>query len=144
MKIYPIVLAAFLSITVPSADRLATPALQAHGGAPVSVSVSVTPTRLMPLDTATFAATFSSARPDTGPYTATLELQPRRGGHTLTAAQGGFRLHWGQPLSVYWEWRAGATLPPGVYTVRVRLRDKTRQIVATGTAPVSLIVARHS
>lgn len=146
MKIYPIILTAFLSITVPSADRLTTPALPAHGGAPasVSVSVSVTPTRLMPLDTATFAATFSSARPDTGPYTATLELQPRRGDHTLTAAQGGFRLHWGQPLSVYWEWRAGATLPPGVYTVRVRLRDRTRQLVATGTAPVSLIVARRS
>ena len=147
MKTYPIVLAAFLSITVPSADRLTTPALQAHGGAPVGVSVSVMPTRLTPLDTATFGATFSSARADTGPYTATLELQPRSGGRTLRAAQGGFHLHRGQPLSVYWEWRAGAsagaTLPPGVYTVRVRLRDKTRQIVATGTAPVALIVARH-
>jgi hypothetical protein len=143
MKTYPIVLAAFLSITVPSADRLTTPALQAHGGALVRVSVSVTPTRLTILDIATFAATFSSARADTGPYTATLELQPRSGGHTLAAAQGGFHLHRGQPLSVYWEWRAGATLPPGVYTVRVRLSDKIRQLVATGTAPVALIVARH-
>jgi hypothetical protein len=144
LKTYPIVLAAFLAIIVPSVDRLATPALQTHGGAPISVSVSVIPTRLAPLDVATFAATFSSARPGTGAYTATLELQPRSGGNTPTATQGGFHLHRGQPLSVYWEWRAGTTLPPGVYTVRVRLRDRMRQIVATGTAPVSLIVARHS
>ena len=104
----------------------------------------MTPTRLTILDIATFAATFSPARPDTGPYTAILELQPRSGGHTLRAAQEGFHLHRGQPLSVYWEWRAGTTLPPGVYTVRVRLSDKIRQIVATGTAPGALIVARHS
>jgi hypothetical protein len=65
-------------------------------------------------------------------------------GHdALTATQGAFRLHHGQPLSVYWEWRAGATLPPGAYTVRVRLSDVTRQVVASGTAPVSLVVERY-
>ena len=53
------------------------------------------------------------------------------------------RLHHGQPLSVYWEWRAGAMLPPGVYTVHVQLRDVTRQVVTSGTAPASLVIVRH-
>jgi hypothetical protein len=143
---YTIILAALLSITVPSAVPLTTPASLAHGGAPVGivVSVSVTPTRLMVLDTATFAVTFSAARPASGPYTAILELQPRAGGLTRSAAQGGFHLYRDQSLRLYWEWRAGTTLPPGVYTVRVRLRDTKRRIVATGTAPTLLVVAQRS
>jgi hypothetical protein len=39
---------------------------------------------------------------------------------------------------VYWEWRAGATLPPGAYTVLVRLGDVTRRVVASGAR-----IARH-
>jgi hypothetical protein len=65
------------------------------------------------------------------------------GPDALTATQGAFRLRHGQPLSVYWEWRAGATLPPGAYAVRVRLRDVTRQVVASGTAPTSLVIVRY-
>ena len=114
------------------------------------VSVRVTPTRLAPLDRATIAATFSTDRLVAGPYTATLDLRAHSGGRAvpaghdaLTATQGAFRLHHGQPLSVYWEWRAGATLPPGAYTVRVRLSDVTRQVVASGMAPVSLVIMRH-
>jgi hypothetical protein len=65
-------------------------------------------------------------------------------GHdALTATQGGFLLHHGWPLSVYWEWRAGAALLPGAYTVRVQLSDVTRQVVASGTAPASLVIVRH-
>jgi hypothetical protein len=104
----------------------------------------VTPQRLSPLDTATIAATFSTAGSEGGPYTAILELRPRGGGHGPTASQGGFRLRPGQTLTVYWEWRAGATLPPGRYTVRVRLRDPREHTVAHGTAPAPLIVLRRS
>jgi hypothetical protein len=150
MKMYLMAFAAVLSITALSTNYLTTHASRSHITAPPSVSVSVTPTRLTPLDRATIAARFSSDRPDAGPYTATLELRPHRGGRAvppghdaLTATQGAFRLHHGQPLSVYWEWRAGATLPPGAYTVRVRLSDVTRQVVASGTAPTSLIIVRH-
>jgi hypothetical protein len=150
MKMYLIAFAAVLSITALSTTHLTTQAFRSHTTAPPTVSVSVTPTRLTPLDRATIAATFSSDRPDAGPYTATLELRPHSGGRVvpaghapLTATQGGFRLHHGQRLSVYWEWRAGATLPPGAYTVRVRLRDVTRQVVASSTAPVSLVIERY-
>jgi len=150
MKMYLIAFAAVLSITALSTNQLTTHASRSHTTAPPSVSVSVTPTRLTPLDRATIAATFSSDRPAAGLYTATLELRPHSGGRAvpagddaLTATQGGFRLHHGQPLSVYWEWRAGATLPPGVYMVRVRLSDVTRQVVASSTAPASLVIVRH-
>ena len=150
MKMYLIAFAAVLSITALSTNQLTTHASRSHTTAPPTVSVSVTPTRLTPLDRATIAATFSSDRPDAGPYTASLELRPHSGGRAVpaghdapTATQGAFRLHHGQPLSVYWEWRAGAMLPPGVYTVHVQLRDVTRQVVTSGTAPASLVIVRH-
>ena len=150
MRMYLIGFAAVLSITALSTTHLTTYASRSHTTAPPSVSVSVTPTRLTPLDRATIAARFSSDRPDAGPYTAALELRPHSDGRAvpaghdaLTATQGAFRLHHGQPLSVYWEWRAGATLPPGAYTVRVRLGDVTRRVVASGTAPASLVIVRH-
>ena len=153
MKMCLIAFAAVLSITsitALSTNQLTTHASRSRATAPPTVSVSVTPTQLTPLDRATIAARFSSDRPAAGPYTATLELRPRSGdrmpraGHNaLTATQGGFRLHHGQPLSVYWEWRAGAMLPPGVYTVHVQLRDVTRQVVTSGTAPASLVIVRH-
>lgn len=109
----------------------------------IVVTVSARPTPLMALDTATFVVTFSAVRPAAGPYTAILELQQRGGGPTRSATQGGFHLCRGQPLSVYWVWRAGKTLPPGVYTVRARLCDLLRRIVATATAPTPLVVAPH-
>jgi hypothetical protein len=150
MKLSLMAFAAVLSITALSTTHLTTQASRSHTTAAPSVSVSVTPTRLTPLDRATIAATFSTDRPAAGPYTATLELRSHRGGRAvparhdaLTATQGGFRLHHGRPLSVYWEWRAGATLLPGAYTVRVRLNDVTRQVVASGTAPTSLVIVRH-
>jgi hypothetical protein len=149
MKLYPIALIALLALTVVSATRLTshTPRSRALKEAlvnPVTVAVGVTPRRLSPLDTATIAATFSTAGSEGGPYTAILELRPREGGHEPTASQGGFRLHPGQPLTVYWEWRAGVALPPGRYTVWVRLRDLRGHTVANGTAPTPLIVVRRS
>ena len=131
-------------MTVVSATRLTTHTPRSRATAPVTVAVGVTPQRLSPLDTATIAATFSTARPKDGPYTATLELRPRGGGPGPTATQGGFRLRPDQSLTVYWEWRAGAALPPGRYTVWVRLGDPRGHTVANGTAPAPLIVAGRS
>jgi hypothetical protein len=144
MKLYPIALTALLAMTVVSATSLTTHTPRSRATVPVTVAVGVTPQRLSPLDTATIAATFSTAGSEGGPYTAILELRPQGGGHEPTASQGGFRLHPGQSLTVYWEWRAGATLPSGRYTVWVRLNDPRGHAVATGTAPAPLIVAGRS
>jgi hypothetical protein len=149
MKLYPIALTALLAMTIVSATRLTTHtprsrAIKASLVHPVTVAVGVTPGRLSPLDMATIAATFSTAGSEGGPYTAILELRPQGGAHELTASQGGFRLHPDQSLTVYWEWRAGAALPPGRYTVWVRLRDPRGHTVANGTAPAPLIVAGRS
>src|SRR5437899_12939039 len=67
MKRYLIALAAVLSITALSTHQLTTHAFRSYTAAPPSVTVSVTPTRLTPLDRATIAATFSSDRPAAGP-----------------------------------------------------------------------------
>ena len=144
MKLYPIALTALLAMTAVSATRLTTHTPRSRAAVPVTVTVGVTPQRLSPLDTATIAATFSTAESEGGPYTAILELRPRVGGHGPTASQGGFRLRPGQSLTVYWEWRAGAALPPGRYTVWVRLGDPRGHTVASGTAPAPLLVARRS
>jgi hypothetical protein len=149
MKLYPIALTALLASIIVWAARPAPHAPRSRAITeslvnPVTVAVGVTPRRLVPLDRATIAATFSTAGSESGPYTATLELRPRAGGPGPTATQGRFRLRRGQPLTVYWEWRAGAALPPGVYAVRVRLRDVAGHAVASGTAPAPLIVAGRS
>ena len=144
MKLYLIVLSTLLAIIVVSVTRSAPHAPRSRAGVPVTVAVAVTPRQLSLLDTATIAATFSTARPTSGPYTVTLELRPRAGGPAPTATQGSFTLHPGRPLTVYWEWRAGAALPPGVYAVRVQLRDVAGHAVASGTAPAPLIVAGRS
>ncbi len=150
MKLYPVALTALLSIGVMSAAAGTPQAPRVHAAVsvavavPVAVAVNVTPRRLMPLDRATIAATFSTGRPDSGPYTATLELVQRGDRDGPTARQSGFRLRQGQPLTVSWEWRAGATLPPGIYRVRVRLGDGAGRIVATGQASAPLIVAGQS
>jgi hypothetical protein len=149
MKLFPIALTALLAIIVVAVTRPAPHAPRSHAIKealvhPVTVAVGVTPRRLDPLDRATIAATFSTAGSESGPYTATLELRPRAGGPGPTATQGGFRLRRAQPLTVYWEWRAGAALPPGEYAVRVRLRNVAGYVVAGGTAPASLIVTGRS
>ena len=148
-RLYPTALTVLLALIVVAAASPAPHgprprALNASLVHPVTVAVGVTPRQLVPLNRATIAATFSTAVPESGPYTATLELRPRAGGRGPTTTQGGFRLRRGQPLTVYWEWRAGAALPPGVYAVRVRLRDVAGHAVASGTAPAPLIVAGRS
>jgi hypothetical protein len=149
MKLYPIALTTLLAIIVVAVTRSAPHAPRSHAIKellvnPVTVAVGVTPRRLVPLDRATIAATFSTAGSESGPYTAILELRPSAGDPGPTATQGGFRLRRGQPLTVYWEWRTGAALPPRVYTVRVRLRDVAGHAVASGTAPTPLIVVGRS
>jgi hypothetical protein len=149
MKLFPIALTALLAIIVVAVTRPAPYVPRSHAikeslVTTVTVAVGVTPRRLVPLDRATIAATFSTAGSESGPYTAILELRPSAGDPGPTATQGGFRLRRDQPLTVYWEWRAGAALPPGVYTVRVRLRDVAGYTVASGTAPAPLIVAGRS
>src|SRR2546423_517570 len=120
MKMYLIAFAAVLSITALSTNQLITHTSRSHTTAPPSVSVSVTPTRLTPLDRATIAATFSSDRPAAGLYTATLELRPHSGGRAvpagddaLTATPGGFPLHHRPPLQALREGRARVNEPPG-------------------------------
>lgn len=150
MKRYSTVPSALLTIIVVSVTmaaatiRPAPHASRPRAGVPVTVVVGVTPRRLIPLDTATIAATFTTVGPDSGPYTATLELRPRAGGPVPTAIQSGFRLHTGQPLTVYWEWRAGATLPHGLYTVWVLLRDVHGNTVTSGGAAAPLLVAEQA
>jgi hypothetical protein len=72
----------------------------------------------------------------------TLQLLLRDRGIGPSAAQAGFTLRHGQQLTLYWEWRAGASLPPGTYTVRVVLCEAARpgRLVASGTATTPLSV----
>ena len=92
-------------------------------GLPRIASVAVTPAVLVPLDRATFATTFFNDGFGTGPYRATLQLLSRAGGSPRSATQSGFLLRHHRPITLYWEWRAGASLPPGTYAVRVLLSD---------------------
>ena len=103
MKLYPFALTALLAMTVVSATRLTTHTPRSRASAPVTIAVGVTPRRLNPLDTATIAATFSTAGSEGGPYTTILQLRPRGGGHGPTASQGGFRLR--PELYEFWQHR---------------------------------------
>jgi hypothetical protein len=92
----------------------------------------------------TIATTLYNGSRIAGAYVATLQLLSRDRGIGPSAAQGGVTLRHGQRLTLYWEWRAGASLPPGVYTVRVVLREAARpgRLVASGTATTPLSVRR--
>jgi hypothetical protein len=140
MKLYSIALTALLAIGLAAATGLSPHARYSPTLSPVSIAVDVTPQQLSRLDRATISATFSTADADSGPYTATLELVPPGGGNGPTATQGGFRLRHGQPLTIYWEWRADASLAPGRYAVHVQLSDANAHGVTSGTAPVPLVV----
>lgn len=122
-----------------SPRRRAVAALPAGRG-PTVVTVRAAAARLTLLDTVTIAATFYDSGSSAGPYAATLQLLAR--GRGLSATQDGFSLHHSQRLTLYWEWRAGASLPTGVYTVRVLLRAAARpgHVVASGTASTPLTV----
>jgi hypothetical protein len=149
MKLQPIALTTLLTMTsvspaAVSATRPSAPASRPSAVVPIGVSVGVTPQRLSYLDTATIAATFSIDRPG-GRYTARLELLPQGSDRpTAWREQTELRLRAGQPVTVYWEWRSGASLPAGDYWVRVRVTDVGEHTVASGTAPAPLLVARRS
>jgi hypothetical protein len=150
MKRYSPQLLAFLTIALVTIGMVTVRQGTAHGvlrphtNDPVTVAVGVTPARLAALDTATIATTFAGVAPASGPYSATLELQPRSGGPGPTLTQGGFHLHAHQPLTVYWEWRAGASLPSGAYSVWVHLDDARGRTVTSGRASAPLLVAGPS
>jgi hypothetical protein len=150
MKLHAIALPALLTMTIvsptaASTTRPSSPVARPRAVVPASVTVGVTPQRLSYLETATFAATFSASRPGGGRYTATLELLPQGGSRPAARQdQGGIRLLPSQPVTVYWEWRSGATLPAGRYRVQVQLSDARGHTVARGTAPAPLLVAGRS
>jgi hypothetical protein len=150
MKRYLPVLIAFLTAVLVTTSMLtvwpgaARGVSRPHTGVPVTVAVGVTPSRLLALDTATIATTFAAASPDKAPYSATLELQPQSGGPRPTLTQGGFHLYPHQPLTVYWEWRAGASLPSGTYSVWVHLHNAHGQTVTNFRASAPLLVAGPS
>jgi hypothetical protein len=112
-------------------------------GAPRVLAITTTPAQLAPLETVTIAAALYAGGTGTRPYTATVQLLPADGGPTRTATQGGITLHPRQQETVYWEWRAGASLPTGVYTVRVLLRGTAQPggVVASATAGQTVTVA---
>jgi hypothetical protein len=111
---------------------------------PRVVGVRATPSQLSPLNTATFSATIANTGFDGGPYRATLQLRPLSGGQVRSASQRGFMLRHNQRLTLYWEWRAGASLPPGRYAMRVLLSAASgaAQPLTALTAATSLIVAQ--
>jgi hypothetical protein len=147
VKLHATALSTLLTMTLvspaaASAARPSSPIVHARAFVPNRVTVSVTPQRLSYLETATIAATFATDRPDGGRYTARLELLPQGGSKPAARQdQGGLRLRAGQPVTVYWEWRSGASLPAGNYKVQVRLTNAREHTVARGTAPAPLLVA---
>ncbi len=114
-----------------------TPA--ASGAMPHVVSIVVTPAQLAPLERATFATTFVNDGFRIGPYRATLELLPYSGGPLRSLTQRGFLLRHAQPLTIYWEWRAGASLPPSRYALRVLLSE-----LASAARPLSTLTASRT
>jgi hypothetical protein len=109
---------------------------------PSVTSLRATPLRAHPFDTITFAATFFNGGCTCGPYRATLLLLPQRGGQLRGLSQSGFTLRHDQQLTLYWEWRAGASLPPGLYDMRVQLSTaaKPKCLVAAYTARQRLAI----
>lgn len=105
--------------------------------APAVLGVTSTPVQLGLLDRVTVATKLDNGGPIAGPYVAALQLLSRDRGIGPSVAQGGFTLHHGQRLTLYWEWRAGASLPPGAYTGRVVLREAARsgRLVASAGRP---------
>jgi hypothetical protein len=110
---------------------------------PSVTSLTATPLRAHVLDTVTFAATFFNGGFTCGPYRATLQLLPEHGGQRRSLSQSGFVLRHDQQITLYWEWRASASLPPGLYDMRVQLRPaaKPQYVVASYTARQRLAVA---
>jgi hypothetical protein len=109
----------------------------ANAGSPLRiVAIVATPARLAPLERATFATTFFNGGFRSGPYRATLQLLPRAGGPARSMTQSGFLLRHHQQLTLYWEWRVGASLPPGTYAMRVVLGEP-----AGATQPVTAMTA---
>jgi hypothetical protein len=106
------------------------------------ITLTATPLRAAPLDTVTFATTILNAGLTRGTFRASLQLLPEHGGQVRSLSQSGFMLRHDQYLSLYWEWRAGASLPPGSYKMCIQL-DSTaepQRVVASYTASQRLTI----
>jgi hypothetical protein len=95
---------------------------------PSVTSLTATPLQVAPLETVTFATTFFNGGLTRGPYRATLQLLPEQGGQLRSLSQNGFMLRHNQQLTLYWEWRAGASLPAGLYKMRVLLGPAAKSL----------------
>ena len=129
---------------VASSPSVKRPAYSRAAG-PTIVAITASPTRLIPPDVVTIAVTLSDPGVTTGPLVAALQLLPSDGSPARVSVQGGFMLHHGQSLALYWEWRTGTSLPPAVYTVRVVVSDEAHpdRTVARGLARTLLTVVRR-
>jgi hypothetical protein len=109
---------------------------------PSVVSLTATPLQAAPLDTVTFATTVFNGGWTRGPYRSTLQLLPEHGGQLRSLSQSGFMLRHDQQLTLYWEWRAGASLPPGLYTLRMQLATtaEPQRVLASYTASQRLAI----
>jgi hypothetical protein len=109
------------------------------------LTIRATPGQLSPLDVVTFSTTIVNAGFDAGPYRATLQLLPRSAGQARSISQSGLMVRHSQRLTLYWEWRVGASLPPGKYAMRVLLNTAAHgaQPLTELTAATPLIVAER-
>jgi hypothetical protein len=106
------------------------------------ITLTATPLRAAPPDTVTFTTTILNGGVTRGPFRASLQLLPEHRGQVRSLSQSGFMLRHDQYLSLYWEWRAGASLPPGSYKMCIRLGTtaEPQRVVANYTASQRLTI----
>ena len=113
-------------VTPPDAACAQAPAASTRTAMPVVVSLTATPQPVAPLDRVTIIATLFNGGFACGPYRATLQLLPAHSNQLRSSSQSGFMLRHGRRLTLAWEWRAGASLPPGQYRMRLQLATVAR------------------
>ena len=133
------------SVVAPHASFAPATAASTRAAMPSVVALTATPLQAAPLDTVTFATTFFNGGITSGPYRATLQLLPEHGDQLRSRTQSGFMLRHNRPLTLYWEWRAGAELPSGRYEMRVQLYEMCAQLglFAEPNSPVASYTARQ-
>jgi hypothetical protein len=131
-----------LVVIAPRVTSAQVPGASTQDVMPSVASLTATPLQADPLDTVTFAATVFNRGVTHGPYRATLQLLSEHGGQRRGLSQSGFMLRHDQRLTLYWVWRAGASLPPGLYDMRLQLSAaaKPQGAVAGNTARQRLAI----
>ncbi len=130
------------SVVAPHASVAPAPAASTRAAMLSVVALTAAPLQAAPLDTVTFATTLFNGGVTSGPYRATLQLLPEHGDQLRSRTQSGFMLRHNRPLTLYWEWRAGAALPSGRYEMRVQLGTlaEPKSLVASYTARQRLTI----